>query len=75
MKRITGIYLTGILFLLTLVLAICSAVSFSQMEFTGDAKMFIGSAAQATFSSLPFPSNVDYAWELKPVGKVILPDF
>lgn len=68
MKRITGVYLIGILFVISMILAISSAVSFSQMEFTGDAKMFIGSASQATFSSLPFPSNVDYAWELKPVG-------
>ena len=68
MRRITEKLLIGIVFLLSLSLAFLSLASFSELEFTGDAKMFIGSASQATLSNLPFPMNVDYGWELKPVG-------
>ena len=68
MRRITEKLLIGIVFLLSLSLAFLSLASLSELEFTGDAKMFIGSASQATLSNLPFPMNVDYGWELKPVG-------
>lgn len=68
MKQKTENLLILIIFSLSLSLVFLSLASFSQMEFTGDAKMFIGSASQAALSNLPFPMNVDYGWELKPVG-------
>jgi hypothetical protein len=47
-------------------------VSFYQMPFTDDVRVFIGAAHQADLNRLPFPWNIDAAWELKPLGNRLI---
>jgi hypothetical protein len=61
--------LSGLVFIAaTLVLPLAVIYSFLTMPLTDDVRVFIGAAHQAALTGLPFPLNIDSAWELKPLG-------
>jgi hypothetical protein len=64
--------ITLTLVLLALILPLAAMYSFTTMPLTDDVRVFIGAANQAVVSPLPFPYNIDAAWELKPLGNRIL---
>jgi hypothetical protein len=48
-------------------LFLACSVSFLMADTTDDVKVFIGVAAMADKSTLPFPQNIDQTWEIKPI--------
>ena len=65
MKLSDFLSINPIVFLLAFPLLI---YSYLMMDWTEDVRIFLGVAKITGFTPLPFPTNVDWAWEMKPLG-------